>query len=64
MKKQPLIYVLAAILAVIGIVWILQGLSILKGGSFMVGQSLWAIIGAAVLALALGMVWWGNRRPR
>jgi hypothetical protein len=39
---------LAVLLALVGLVWVGQGLGLLPG-SFMSNQSIWAIIGAAVL---------------
>lgn len=47
------------LLIAVGIVWILQGTGFV-GGSFMTGQTRWAIIGA-VLAL-LGMRLWVRSR--
>jgi len=44
--------VLAAVLAVVGGVWLGQGLGFI-GGSFMTGSLLWAVIGAALLVLAV-----------
>lgn len=40
-------------LNLIGALWILQGLNVL-GGSFMSGQSLWAVIG--LIAMVSGLV--------
>jgi hypothetical protein len=40
--------VLALLCELVGWVWILQGIGILPG-SFMSGQALWAVIGAAVV---------------
>lgn len=42
---------IAAVLALTGTVWILQGLGYLPG-SFMTGDPMWAYIGAAVLIVA------------
>jgi len=43
--------VLAIVLAVVGLVWIGQGLALIKG-SAMSGSSFWAVVGAILLALA------------
>ncbi len=48
-------------MAVIGLVWILQGVGLLPG-SFMTGQIVWAIIGVAVLAIGLLLLRAGLRR--
>ena len=42
--RWPLIVVLAAV----GLVWLGQGIGLI-GGSFMTGEPLWAVIGAAML---------------
>jgi hypothetical protein len=40
---------LAVILVAAGLVWIGQGTGVLQGGSFMVGDMRWALIGAGCL---------------
>lgn len=42
---------LAIILALVGLVWIGQGLAVIKG-SAMSGSSFWAVVGAALIVLA------------
>ena len=37
-------------LAVVGLVWIGQGLGLIRGSSFMVDDPLWAVAGLALLA--------------
>ena len=50
-----------ALLALVGLVWIGQGLGLLRGSSFMVDDIRWAIIGAvAVVAGAVLLI--GARR--
>jgi hypothetical protein len=46
--KWPLIAVLTAV----GLVWVGQGIGLIEG-SFMTGQPFWAIVGAALLAVAI-----------
>jgi hypothetical protein len=43
--------VVGAVLAVVGLLWFLQGIGVV-GGSFMTGEPVWAIIGLVLLALA------------
>ncbi len=43
--------VLAIVLAVVGLVWIGQGLALIKG-SAMSGSNIWAVVGAVLLVLA------------
>jgi len=61
MKRVALIAGL--ILVAVGIVWILQGLDLLKG-SFMTGRSFWAWMGALAVLVGLPMVARGLRRGR
>ena len=44
-----------------GTTWFLQGVGVLPG-SFMTGQSQWAIYGALALLLGIGVVVFANRR--
>ena len=55
--------IVAAGLAAIGLVWIGQGLGLLRGSSFMVDDSRWAIAGFALLAAA-ALVGWAALRGR
>jgi len=59
---RPTRLVLAAVLALVGLVWLGQGVGLI-GGSFMSGSPPWAVIGALLLALALVMVVVERRRP-
>ena len=57
--------IVAIILVAIGLVWIGQGTGVLQGRSFMVGDPLWTVIGAAclVVGLAIGVAEVRRRRP-
>ena len=44
--------IIAAILLVMGIVWLLQGIGVL-GGSVMTGSSFWAYMGGACILAAI-----------
>jgi uncharacterized membrane protein HdeD (DUF308 family) len=44
----------------VGCVWILQGINILPG-SFMTGQTKWAVHGALLAVLGIALLVWGNR---
>ena len=48
----------------VGAVWLLQGLGVLTGSSFMVGDPLWAMAGGVLLAggVAVGIIAWRGRR--
>jgi hypothetical protein len=48
-------------LLVVGVIWIFQGLDILKG-SFMTGEPFWAWMGALAVLLGLPLVLRGLRR--
>jgi hypothetical protein len=51
---------LGVLLVLAGIIWLLQGLNVLPG-SFMTGQSFWALVGAFCLVLGGGLLYWGLR---
>ncbi|MFL5679122.1 MAG: hypothetical protein ACJ77B_00815 [Chloroflexota bacterium] len=53
--------IVAGLVAVIGLVFIGQGLGILRGSSFMVGDIKWAIIGAVLVVIG-GLVAWRSLR--
>jgi uncharacterized membrane-anchored protein YitT (DUF2179 family) len=44
-----------------GGIWFLQGINILPG-SFMTGQTKWAVYGGILLAVGIGLLVWANRR--
>jgi hypothetical protein len=47
--------VIAVLCLLLGSVWILQGIGVLPG-SFMTGQTKWAVYGAIVLVAGIGML--------
>jgi hypothetical protein len=53
--------VLAVLCLLVGCVWILQGINILPG-SFMTGQTKWAIYGCIMAVVGIGLLILGNRR--
>jgi hypothetical protein len=58
---RPLRGVLALVLALVGVVWIGQGLGFI-GGSVMTGSAFWAAAGAVMLAIAIAIVVLERRR--
>ena len=50
-----------ALLIMTGGVWFLQGINVLPG-SFMTGQTKWAIYGALSFVIGIGLLLVGNRR--
>jgi hypothetical protein len=55
--------IVAVVVALVGFVWILQGIGVPIGGGFMVGSPFWAWAGGAlVLAAALYGAWPRLRR--
>ena len=56
--------IVAALFALVGAVWIAQGLGVPIGGGFMVGDMTWTWIGAALMALALAYGAWPRLRRR
>ena len=53
--------VTAILLLVTGMIWTLQGASVI-GGSFMSGRALWLYIGIAMVIVGVGLLWWINLR--
>jgi hypothetical protein len=53
--------IFGGLMVALGFVWILQGVNILPG-SFMTGQVQWAIYGAVLALLGVGLVFWTKLR--
>jgi hypothetical protein len=51
------------VLILAGVLWSLQGFGVI-GGSFMSGNSIWAIIGPVIAIIGIGMAVIGLRRSR
>jgi hypothetical protein len=58
-------WIIVGVVAVVGLVWIGQGLGILQGSSLMVGDVRWAIAGLGLVAVAAAIGWTALRnRPQ
>jgi hypothetical protein len=57
-------WIVAALIAAVGLVWIGQGLGILRGSSFMVGDDRWAAAGLGMMAIAAVLAWTALRGRR
>jgi len=55
--------IVGGLIALMGLVWLLQGVGVLLG-SFMTGQTFWAIVGAIMLAIGGILVFAGFRLNR
>ena len=55
---------LAAVLGIVGLVWIAQGLDLLQGSGFMDGDVRWAAAGAVLVLIGLGLGFTAARRRR
>ncbi len=53
--------VLGGLLILIGAVWFLQGINVLPG-SFMTGQTRWAMYGGVAVVVEVGLPWTAKRR--
>lgn len=62
--KRWIFLVLGLLLAIAGVVWILQGLNVLGESGGMNGQHIWALIGAICVLAGLGFVTAGVRAGR
>jgi hypothetical protein len=56
-RRRSAILILSATLAVAGTIFIGQGLGLLQGRSFMVGDRSWAVIGAVLVAAGIALAW-------
>ena len=56
------LYVTGALFMLMGGIWFLQGINVLPG-SFMTGQSKWAVYGVLSLLVGVALVIAGYRRP-
>jgi uncharacterized integral membrane protein len=55
--------IVGGLLSIVGLVWILQGINVLPG-SFMTGQTKWAVIGAFAFVAGLAVLYAARRGPR
>lgn len=55
------LYVAGTLCLLLGCVWFLQGINVLPG-SFMTGQTKWAVYGALLAAVGVGLVVAAGRR--
>jgi hypothetical protein len=55
----------AASLVVVGLIWIGQGLGVVRSSSFMTDEPFWAAAGAlfVIAGVALGLIEWRDSRP-
>lgn len=55
--------IVALALVAVGLVWIGQGLGILRGSSFMIDDARWAIIGGILIVVGVAVAVSARRRP-
>jgi hypothetical protein len=55
--------VLGTLLILLGGIWFFQGINVLPG-SFMTGQTRWAVNGGIAAAVGAAMLWAASRRKR
>jgi hypothetical protein len=58
---RSVIRIVAVLLIVFGCVWFLQGINILPG-SFMTGQTRWAVYGGIAVVVGIGLLFGARRR--
>jgi hypothetical protein len=61
---QRTAFIAAGLLIVIGAVFVGQGLGLLRGSSFMVGDARWAVIGVVFIGLGALLAWRADRQRR
>ena len=54
-----IVMIFGVLMALMGIVWFLQGINVLPG-SMMSGQSVWAINGTVAFVIGVALVVWAN----
>jgi hypothetical protein len=62
--RRWIFLVLGVVLAIAGVVWILQGLSLVGQSGGMNGQHIWALIGVVCALAGLGFITAGARARR
>ena len=60
---RALLAIVGALIALIGLVWLLQGMGLLPG-SFMTGQRQWAVYGAVAIVAGVMIILLSRRRLR
>jgi hypothetical protein len=50
-------WIVAAVLILLGLVWIGQGSGVIRGSGFMTDDVRWALIGAVLVALGIVVAW-------
>ena len=58
---KVVLYIVAVLLFLPGLVFLLQGINVLPG-SFMTGDPQWAINGGIMIVIAAGLVFFASRR--
>ena len=59
--RKPVLVVVGALVAIMGVVFTLQGIG-LVGGSAMTGSTSWAVLGPIIALVGIGLVVAGLRR--
>jgi LPXTG-motif cell wall-anchored protein len=55
-------WIIAAVLILIGVAWMGQGLGLLPGTGFMDGDTTWAVIGAILAIAGIAVAWTAIRK--
>ena len=65
MVRTAIALIMGILLALAGVVWILQGLGVIVSSSFMTGDRTWVVLGAVAVVGGAALSWWGwSRRAR
>jgi hypothetical protein len=60
-KMRIALNIVGAVLVFFGSVWVLQGINVLPG-SFMSGQTQWAVRGGIAVVAGIALLVWANRK--
>jgi hypothetical protein len=55
--------IVGGLLVIFGCIWFLQGINVLPG-SFMSGQTRWAVYGGFAVVVGIGVLLWTNRKRK
>ena len=56
MQRHWVLLVVGVLLDLLGSIWMLQGMNLMPGSSFMNGQPFWAGAGAVAVVVGMGLV--------
>jgi hypothetical protein len=63
--RRAIPVIVGVLIALMGLVWVLQGLGVIVSSSLMTNDRTWVVLGAVAVVGGAGLTWWGwARRSR